>query len=168
MVIIDYVPHLLGAGAVEIDDDASAFVLETSGGDRVDIAEALGRKRVLLVFHGGYQCSTCRTQLRKLRRELGRIRALGTEILAVSDDPPIDAKRVAAELGHEIPVLWDRTRWVGHHYGMRDPARRFTLTGYVVIDVAGKVRARRVDPLFGEHGDEILSILEQAARSTRH
>ncbi|MGH7553337.1 MAG: redoxin domain-containing protein [Longimicrobiales bacterium] len=107
----------------------------------------------------------CRAQLG--RRELGRIRALGAAVPAISDDPVIEAKFIAAELGHEIPILSDRTRWVGHRYGMRDPERRFALTGYVIIDSAGRVHARRLDQLFGEHGDEIANILEEAVRPTR-
>jgi hypothetical protein len=101
----------------------------------------------------------------QLRRELGRIRALGVEVLAISDERVIEAKRIAAELGHDITILSDRNRWVGHRYGMRDAERRFALTAYVIIDGAGRVRARRLDPRFGEHGDEIVNILEEAARS---
>jgi peroxiredoxin len=142
------------------------FVLESSAGDRVDLADYVGRKAVLLVFHEGYPCPMCRAQLGKLRRELGRIRTLGAEVLAISDDRVIEAKQIDAELGHEITILSDRSQWVGRRYGMRDAERRFILTGYVIIDAAGRVRARRLDPLFGEHGDEIVNILEDAARST--
>jgi hypothetical protein len=38
------------------------------------------------------------------------------------------------------------------------------LTGYVIIDGAGRVRVRRLDPLFGDHTDEILNLVEERAR----
>jgi peroxiredoxin len=163
-VFLEHVPKGFRPAPVALGETAPTFVLESSGGERVDLADHVGRNAILLVFHAGYQCTACRAQLGKLRREIGRIRGLGTEVFAISDDRILDAKLIAAELGHEITILSDSSRWVGRRYGMRDSAGRGALTGYVVIDSAGIVRARRLDPLFGEHGDEILTILEAAAR----
>lgn len=167
VVIVEYLPTVSRPAPVAPGETAPPFVLESSAGARVDLADYLGRKAVLLVFHGGYQCTTCRVQLGKLRHELGRIKALDAVVLAISDDRALDAKRIAAELGHEITLLTDHTRSVGFRYGMRDPERRLALTGYIIIDRAGQVRVRRLDPLFGEHTDEIVRLLAEAAKPAR-
>jgi peroxiredoxin len=167
VVILDYGTTVVRPAVVAVGDVAPTFVLESTRGERVDLASYVGRKPVILVFHGGYHCATCRAQLGKLRRERGRVRSVDAEVLAISDDSPIEANRLAGEVGHEIAILSDRTRWVGYRYGMRDPARWFLLTGYVVIDRDGRVRARQVDALFGEHASEIVKILEEAARPAR-
>jgi peroxiredoxin len=164
VAFLEHVPKVFRPAPVALGETAPTFVLESSGGERVDLADHVGQKTILLVFHAGYQCTTCRAQLGKLRRELGRIRGLGTGVFAISDDRILDAKLIAAELGQEITILSDSSRWVGRRYGMRDSAGRGALTGYVVIDRAGIVRDRRLDPLFGEHGDGIVTILEAAAR----
>ena len=62
-------------------------------------------------------------------------------------------------------MLSDRTLRVIHRYGMKDPERAFVLTGHVVIDRAGRIRARKVDPLFGEHAEEIVKVLQEAPAS---
>lgn len=159
--ILDYGATLFRAVPVAVGEPAPTFVLESSAGLRVDLRSYAGNKAVLLVFHGGYACASCRAQLGKLRGEIGQIRASGVEILAISDDPIIDAKRVAAELGHEIVILSDRTRWVARRYGMQDPERHFITSGYVIIDRSGRIRERRVDSLFGEHADEIVNSLTE-------
>ena len=55
VVVLDYVPNVFHAAPVAVGETALTFVLESSGGERVDLADYIGRKAVLLVFHGGYQ-----------------------------------------------------------------------------------------------------------------
>lgn len=55
VVILDHVPKVFRAGPVAVGDAAPIFVLQSSGGERVDLADYIGRKAVLLVFHAGYQ-----------------------------------------------------------------------------------------------------------------
>lgn len=78
----------------------------------------------------------------------------------IGDYAILDAKRAAAEAGPDIQLLMDGTVSVAHRYGMKEPNRPMALVGYVVIDKRGRVLARRVDPLFGEHGDEIVEMLK--------
>lgn len=165
VAIVEFVPRISRPAPVTPGERAPTFVLDSSAGERVALGDYLGRTAVVLIFHGGYHCTACRAQLGKLRHELARIKALGAEVLAISDDRALEARRIAAEVGHEIAILSDQTRAVGFRYGMRDRERRLALTGYVVIDRAGTVRARRVDPLFGEHADEIMGLLSEAATS---
>lgn len=55
VVILDYVPHIFRPVPVSVGEAAPTFVLESSTGGRVDLADYIGRKAVLLVFHAGYQ-----------------------------------------------------------------------------------------------------------------
>ena len=86
-------------------------------------------------------------------------------ILVIGDDAILDAKRIATEVGPDIRLLIDRTVAVAHRYGMKDPDRAMAVAGYVIIDRAGKILVRRVDPLFGEHADEIVTLVEAAGRA---
>lgn len=99
----------------------------------------------------------------KLRRDVARITAAGAATLVIGDDAILDAKRIATEVGPDIHLLMDRTVSVAHRYGMKDRDR--AVTGYVVIDRAGKILVRRVDLLFGEHSDEIVRLVEAAGRT---
>ena len=83
----------------------------------------------------------------------------------IGDDAILDAKRLATEVGPGIRLLVDRTVSVAHRYGMKDPDRAIAVAGYVVIDRAGKILVRRVDPLFGEHSDEIVTLVEAAGQA---
>lgn len=105
-------------------------------------------------------------QLGKLGHEIGRIRAVGAAILVIGDDAILDAKRTAAEVGPDVQLLMDRAMTVAHRYGMTEPNRAIALIGYVVIDRTGKVLARRVDPRFGEHGDEVVKLVHEGAQAS--
>ena len=53
--ILDYAPRLFRQAPVAPGDKAPTFVLESSGGERVNIADYLGREPVLLIFFPGYR-----------------------------------------------------------------------------------------------------------------
>ena len=102
-------------------------------------------------------------QLGKLLSELGRIRRLDAEVLAISTDRGNEVRAMAAELGYAIPVLSDPAREVIYAYSMKAPGTVTADMGYVVIDSAGRVRSRQVDHSFGDHASEIVRALERIA-----
>jgi len=96
-------------------------------------------------------------QLGKLRGEVGRMRDLGAEVMAISNDDRSQAQQMAAEFGGGVIVLSDPAMDVISRYGMGVEGGTMAEMGYVVIDGAGKVRVRKVDPLFGTHAEEIVN-----------
>lgn len=106
-------------------------------------------------------------QLGKLRDVLGRLRETGAEVLAISNDGRPDAQRMAEALGNSMVVLSDPSMRVIYQYGMKGDRMPMADMGYVVIDRAGVIRARRIDRRFGEQADEILKVLRNSALATR-
>lgn len=86
--------------------------------------------------------------------------------MAISNDDRSDARRMAAELGESMIVLSDPSMSMIARYGMGRAGASMAEMGYVVIDRAGRVRVRRVDPLFGAHVAEILNALQEGSPGT--
>jgi peroxiredoxin len=95
-------------------------------------------------------------QLGKLREQMARIRATGAEVFAISNDGRENARRMAAELGDTVRVLSDPSMRVIYRYGMKGERMAMADMGYVLIDRSGVIRARTIDPRFGERGEEIV------------
>lgn len=102
-------------------------------------------------------------QLVKLRDAIGRVRETGAEVLALSNDDRDHARSMAAELRGSIVVLSDPSMQVIDRYGMKGDNMPMADMGYVVIDHSGHVRVRKVDRTFGQHLDEIIQALKEAA-----
>lgn len=70
---------------------------------------------------------------------------------------------MAGELKGTIRVLSDPSMRVIYRYGMKGQRMAMAEMGYVLIDRAGVIRARRIDKRFGERGDEITQELNNAS-----
>ena len=101
-------------------------------------------------------------QLVKLRSEMGRVKNLGAEVFAISNDAPDDARRLATELGLDFPVLSNPSMDVIYRYRMKGERMPMADMGYVLIDAAGRIRVHRIDRQFGEHAGEIEALLRLA------
>ena len=164
LVIGGGVGYLAWSGATAPGRPAPPFVLPDSQGRPVALANYLGRKPIVLIFYMSHGRAGCRAQLGKLRPELGRIRGLGAEVMAISSDRTEDAQRMARELEFALPVLSDPKLDVIYSYSMKGPHSMTADMGYVLIDAAGRISARQVDHRFGEHAGEIIQGLERITR----
>lgn len=106
-------------------------------------------------------------QLGKLRAEIGRIRALGAEVLAISNDGPEDARRMATELGLEFPVLSNPSMDVIYRYRMKGDRMPMADMGYVLIDATGRIRQHKIDRRFGEHVGDLVESLRRITHTGR-
>lgn len=104
-------------------------------------------------------------QLGKLQAELGRVRALGAEVLAISNDGQEDGRRMAAELRLDFPVLSNPSMDVIYRYRMRGERMPMADMGYVLIDAGGRIREQKIDRRFGEHVGELLDSLRRITQS---
>ena len=98
-------------------------------------------------------------QLGKLRQSIGRIQAAGAEVFAIGNDDRAGAARMAGELRGAIRVLSDPSMRAIYRYGMKGQNMAMAQMGYVLIDRAGVVRARELEPRFGERVDDIVASL---------
>ena len=164
LVIGGSIGYLAWSGAPATGRPAPPFVLPDSEGRPVALANHLGRRAIVLIFYMSNGRAGCRAQLGKLRPELGRIRELGAEVMAISSDRTEDAQRMARELEFALPVLSDPKLDVIYSYSMKGPHSMTADMGYVLIDPAGRIRTRQVDHRFGEHAGEIIQGLERIVR----
>jgi peroxiredoxin len=102
-------------------------------------------------------------QLGKLQAEVGRIRALGAEVFAISNDGSKDAHRMATELGLDFPVLSNPSMDVIYRYRMKGDRMPMADMGYVLIDATGRIRQHRIDRRFGEHAGDLVESLQSMA-----
>lgn len=107
-------------------------------------------------------------QLGKLRAEIGRIRSLGAEVLAISNDGQEEARRMASELGLEFPVLSNPSMDVIYRYRMKGDRMPMADMGYVLIDAAGRIRKRKIDRRFGEHVGDLVESLRRITHAGRN
>jgi len=128
---------LLGKPApdFELNDD-----LEQS----VSLRGTLRDAPVVLVFYYGYHCNHCVGQLFGLNEDLQRFKELGTQVVAISADPPeLTAKRFSEYGRFEFPVLSDPDNEVARAYGVYEPQTpnhpEVKLHGTFVLDSAGTV-----------------------------
>ncbi len=104
----------------------------------------------------------CTTQLVKLQGRLGELTAKGAAVFAVSIDSPDDARKLVERLHLTFPILSDPGMRVIRPYGMRGEQMEMADLGYVVIDTAGRIRAKRIDREFGDHVERLLHDLRAA------
>ena len=102
-------------------------------------------------------------QLGKLRADVHRIRALGAEVFAITNDGPEDARRMATEVGLDFPVLSNPSMDVIFRYRMKGERMPMADMGYVLIDATGRIRRHRIDRRFGEHVADLVESLESMA-----
>ena len=103
-------------------------------------------------------------QLGRLQAEVGRIRALGAEVFAISNDGPQDARRMATEVGLDFPVLSNPSMDVIYRYRMKGERMPMADMGYVLIDAAGRIRRHKIDRQFGEHIGDLVESLGNLAQ----
>ncbi len=87
------------------------------------LKERLSQGLVVLVFYYGYHCNHCVGQLFALHDDVQKFRELGSELVAVSADPPELTRERFRQYGEfAFPVLSDPGNKVAQAYGVYQPA----------------------------------------------
>jgi peroxiredoxin len=106
----------LAENAIGVGDQAPMFALRDGTGAELNVQVLLETGPVLLCFYRGGWCPYCNLELRAYQQQLGRIRALGATLVAISPELP-DRTLTTAEanqLGY--PVLSDVDNAVARQY----------------------------------------------------
>ena len=93
--------------AVKTGDRAPGFDLALTKGERLSLADFLGRSNVLLVFHPFAFTPVCEDEARDLQENLDAFRNADTEIVFVSCDAPAAREAWKRQLGAEYAFASD-------------------------------------------------------------
>ncbi len=135
--------------AVEVGDQAPDFELRDQHGTPVRLSSFRGVKNVVLVFYPLAFSGVCTGELCAIRDEFPEVNGDDVELLTISVDSTY-AHRVWADAEHfEFGLLSDF--WphggVAKLYGVFDPERGIATRGTFIIDKAGVVRWKVVNPI---------------------
>jgi peroxiredoxin len=181
------VAELLARGAVpglEIGDQAPDFALPDQNGQIVTLRQRLDRGPVVVSFYRGAWCPYCNIELRALQMALPKLDELGASLIAISPQRPDDALTLAEREQLAFDVLSDPDQEPIRAYRLQfelsdelkaiypllgmdlselnaDGSWHLPVPATLVLDAAGVVRARHVDPDYTRRMDvdEILETL---------
>jgi len=127
--------------AVKTGDRAPDFDLEVTHGERVKLADVLGRSNLLLVFHPFAFTQVCEDEALDIQENLESFRNAGTEIVFVSCDPAPARQAWRRQLGVEYTFASDF--WphgaAAKAYGVFDEETGAPFRGTFLIDRDGTV-----------------------------
>ena len=130
------------------------------------LADHRGKNIVLLLFLGG-KCAHCMQQLQTFSKEIEALKALNTEVVAVSTDDfdaTVELKNNPDNVKFSMPMLADAKLEVFKAYRTFDDFEDQPLHGTFLIDAKGMVRFQRIsaDPFL-----EVEFIKAETARVNR-
>ncbi len=103
---------------IRTGDRAPPFRLPEAPGQVVDLAEHIGREKVVLLFFPLAFSSVCTDELRTVSREWDEWEKLDARVFGISVDSPFVAKRFREEEEIAFPLLSDFNRQVAKQYGV--------------------------------------------------
>lgn len=175
--------------ALAVGDEMPAFELPNARGEPVRSARLVGRGPLIVTFYRGGWCPYCNLELRAYQAALGRIRALGADVVAISPELPDRAVDTAARNAIGFEVLSDAGNAVARRFGLvfrlsdelvdiyrrngndlerhnGDGSWELPVPGTFVIDRGGRVALADVDPDYTRRLDpsEVVRALEALSR----
>ena len=135
--------------AVEVGEEAPDFELPDQHGTPVKLSSFRGAKNVVLVFYPLAFSPVCSGELCAMREDFPEVNRDDVELLTVSVDHMFAHRAWAEQETFQFGLLADF--WphgaVAREYGVFDEDRGVALRGTFVIDKAGIVRWKVVNPI---------------------
>ena len=141
-------------------DKAPLIEGETYGGERLSLADYVGRDVVVLYFYPRDNTPGCTKEACSLRDGMDRLRELGVQVIGVSTDSVASHERFRDKYGLNFPLLSDKDRNIVRAYGVeseKGTARRVTF----LIDRDGVVRHVWTKVNTAAHADEVLEKIRE-------
>ncbi len=129
------------AGApLRVGEPAPLFSLRAHPSGRVDLADYVGRRNVLLAFYPRDDSPVCIQEMCALSDNLDRFNSAGTHVFGVSRDSIASHETFADKYGLNLPLLSDEDGEVARAYGTLRDERGYCDRVLFVIDRDGVVR----------------------------
>ena len=146
-----------------INQPAPDFTLEDGEGKTWRLSDQRG-KVVVLLFYPGDETPVCTRQLCSVRDRWEDYAGTGADVVGISTDSVESHRKFTQH--HELPLrlLADAGGKVSRLYGATSWLPNRAARAVVVIDRAGVVRTRKVQPLslFRPKDDEVLAAIRAA------
>ncbi len=155
--------------SLSIGDQAPAFALRDASGQIVKLADFAGR-RVVLYFYPRDNTPGCAKEACAFNAALGKLAALGAQVIGISPDDVASHGKFAAKLGLAFPLLSDPDHAVAERYGVWQEKKNYgkTYFGIVrstfIIDEQGRIA--RIFPKVKVDGHE-AQVLQALAEMNR-
>jgi peroxiredoxin len=135
--------------AVEVGQEAPDFELRNQHGERIRLSSFRGARNVVLVFYPLAFSGVCSSELSALRDNFPEVTRDDTELLTVSVDSVYVLRKWSDTEGFQFGLLSDF--WphggVASLYGVFNADRGIAVRGTFIIDKAGVVRWKVVNPI---------------------
>ena len=147
-------------GDLEPGMKAPAFSAPDQDGNRVSLADFLGKKNVCLYFYPKDDTPGCTAEACSLRDGHGAILAAGAVVLGVSADSEQNHKAFAAKFSLNFPILADPDRTIIQAYGVKMLALPLAKRVTFIIDKTGVIRNVVKDVNTKQHDQQVLELLK--------
>ena len=149
--------------STNIGAQAPDFTLKDGEGRDWRLSEQRGRV-VVLLFYPGDETPVCTRQMCSVRDNWEQYRETGAEVVGISTDSVESHKKFAEHHSLPLRLLSDPDRRVASLYGAGSWLPNRAARAVVVIDAAGRLRHRKVQPLslFRPKDDDVLAAIRAA------
>ena len=144
---------------LNVGDLAPDFSLKDTEGNTVALANYRGKENVLLAFYRGESDVYSVNWLRALNDDYLQIRALDTEVLAISSDKENEAAFMKDKYSHPFMMLPDPGCRIVKTYQVYDDFTHTATSAAFVVDRSGKIRYKYVSTAPPDMPDD-LKVLE--------
>lgn len=103
---------------IGVGESAPGFVLAAAPGEMVDLAEHLGRDRIVLLFYPLAFSGVCTTELCTIRDAWARYRSLDAAVFGISVDSLFVTRQFREHENFPFPLLSDFNKDVAELYGV--------------------------------------------------
>jgi len=132
-------------GKVNIKDKAPHFKLESYNAGTIDLAELIGKQKIVLIFSRYFGCPICQLDLKSLMERFPEIEEKGSRIVYITQSGEEIAKEFIENEDIPFPVLPSSRDKLYKDYGLG------MMNLAAVSKVAGKKRAAKKAGI--EHGE---------------
>lgn len=119
---------------------APDFVLPSTGGTDVSLADFRGRQHVLLAFFPLAFTGTCTAEVCEFSLDLDQFASRDTAVLPISVDSVPTLREFKAREGLRLDLLSDFHRTASRAYGTLIESRNHSTRAYILVDRDGIVR----------------------------
>ncbi len=135
----------MGKNKVKVGDKAPIFKLDSYNAETIDLAELIGKQKIVLIFSRYVGCPICQLDLKELMSCLPELEGKGAKVLYITQSGEKIAKEFIEKESIKIPVIPSTKEELYKEYGL----------GLMSVGAIGGVRKKlkEATKLGIEHGE---------------